>query len=154
MDEPTFIAAFDRAARSCRAFAERFVSEHLPMVLRFDFPVGARPVDGEGRVKFLGGRLLTPDQLHGVDGTRACRYLWVDGQIPVWINLNVASADERFTYVEVRVSHLLTADDRVLYHQWEGNPPFHVLSPCVPPGWKSLEESGKFSLGWRSDVQR
>jgi hypothetical protein len=85
---------------------------------------------------------------------RARKYLWVDGKIPQWINFSVHAADTEHTYIEVMVCNRLTADDQVLYHQREGNPPFHVLGPAIPPEWVSLAESGKFSLGWRSALER
>jgi hypothetical protein len=103
-----------------------------------------------GRVKFLGGRLLTPDQLRGVEPMRARKYLWVDGKIPQWINFTVHAADAAYTYIEISICARLTADNASLYHQQEGNPPFHVLGPELPPGWVSIAKSSKFSLGWRS----
>jgi hypothetical protein len=149
MEQSAFIAAFDRAATFCRAFAEQFVIEELPAALRFDFAASRRAADEQGRIKFLGGRLLAPAQLRGVEPVRARKYLWVDGKIPQWINFSVHAVDADHTYIQVSVCDRLTADARVLYHQREGNPPFHVLGPALPPGWVSIEESGKFSLGWR-----
>lgn len=146
-----FIAAFDRAAALCRDFAQHFVTEELPGSLRFDFVAARRPTDGTGRVKFLGGRLLLPAQLRGVEPLRARKYVWVDGKVPQWINVSVHAADAEHTYIEVAVCDRLTDNPAALYHQREGNPPFHVLGPAVPPSWVSLKESGKFSLGWRSE---
>jgi hypothetical protein len=150
MEKAAFIAAFDRAATFCRAFAQQFVLEELPPSLLFDFAAACRPVDTEGRIKFLGGRLLTPAQLRGVDPVRARKYLWVDGKVLQWINFSVHAADAEHTYIEVMVCGRLTAEDHALYHQREGNPPFHVLGPALPPGWVSRAESGKFSLGWHA----
>lgn len=149
MEQSAFIAAFDRAATFCRAFAQQFVIEELPAALRFDFATSHRAADERGRIKFLGGRLLTPTQFRGVEPVQARRYLWVDGKIPQWINFSVHAIDADQTYIEVCVCGRLTADDEELYHQREGNPPFHILSPALPPGWVSVVESGKFSLGWR-----
>jgi hypothetical protein len=145
-----FIAAFERAAVSCHDVAQHFVTEQLPASLRFDFRAAARPTDATGRVKFLGGRLLVPSQLRGVEPVRARKYLWVDGRIPQWVNLLVHAADAEHTYIEVAISSRLTDDFSQLYHQREGNPPFHVLGPALPPQWVSLAESGKFHLSWRS----
>jgi hypothetical protein len=150
MELSAFITAFGRAATLCRHFAQQFVVEELPESLRFDFAAARRPVDAARRIKFLGGRLLTPAQLLAVEPVRARKYLWVDGKIPQWVNFTVHAADAEHTYIEVVVCDRLTADDRALYHQREGNPPFHVLGPALPPGWVSLAESGKFSLGWQS----
>jgi hypothetical protein len=145
-----FIDAFDRAAALCHDFAQQFVTEELPASLRFDFLAAGRPTDQTGRIKFLGGRLLLPAQLRGVEPIRARKSLWVDGKVPQWINLSVHGMDAEHTYIEVAVCGRLTDDPAALYHQREGNPPFHVLGPALPPGWMSLAESGKFSLGWRS----
>jgi hypothetical protein len=149
MDRASFEAAFDQATALCREFAQRHVVEALPASVKFDFAAANRSPDAQGRIKFL-GRLLTPDQLCNVEPARACKYLWVDGKLPLWINLNVQKADDAHTYIQVMVTDRLTADDSSLYHQNEGNPPFHVLGPFVPPNWVSLEASGKFSLHWRT----
>jgi len=151
MEKSAFIAAFDRAAALCREFAQHFVVEHLPESLRFNFIAASRPIDQNGTIKFLGGCLLTPAQLLRVHPIRARKYLWVDGKIPIWINFNVMAADEQHTDIEVDASGRVTADNAGLYHQREGNPPFHVLGPATPPGWVSLAVSGKFNLGWCAD---
>lgn len=154
MELAWFISAFDRAATLCRDFAARFVTEELPAALRFDFAAAGRPTDQTGRVKFLGGRLLLPGQLRSVEPVQAWKYLWVDGKVPQWINLSVHAANAEHTYIEVYVTNRLAAEISQMYHQQEGNPPFHVLGPAVPPWWVSCTESGRFSLGWRSAEQR
>jgi hypothetical protein len=145
-----FITAFDRAAKSCRDFARPFVVEALPRSLRFNFAAAQRTPDRNGRIKFLGGRLLTPEELVGVEPVRARKYLWVGGKVPQWINLSVVAADDDHTYIELCVCNRLTSSMEHLYHTREGNPPFHILGPALPPDWESVEKSGKFSLGWRS----
>jgi hypothetical protein len=145
-----FIAAFDRAAMFCREFAQQHVVEPLPTSLRFNFLAAHRAPEPDGRIKFLGGRLLTPAQLLVVEPVRARKYLWVDGKVPQWVNLSVVAADADHTYIEVTVCGRLAANLADLYHQREGNPPFYVLGPELPPDWESLEVSGKFSIGWRS----
>jgi hypothetical protein len=146
-----FITAFDQAAKLCRDFAQPFVVEALPRSLRFNFAAAQRTPDQTGRIKFLGGRLLTPEELVGVEPVQARKYLWVDGKVPQWINLSVVAADDDHTYIELSVCGRLTSKKAELYHQREGNPPFHVLGPALPPDWESVEVSGKFSLGWRAD---
>ena len=150
MELDWFIPAFDRAAARCRVFAQLYVVEALPPSLRFDFSAAERKPEPDGRVKFLGGRLLTPVQLRDVEPVRARQYLWVDGKVPAWINLSVHAADADHTYIEVRVTDRLVAEVSHMYHQSEGNPPFHLLSPAMPPEWVSLEVSGRFPLAWRS----
>lgn len=150
MELGSFIVAFDRAAAFCREFARQYVVEALPPSLRSNFRAARRPLDADGRVKFLGGRLLTPARLVGVEPARAQKYLWVDGKVPQWGDLSVVAADADHTYIEVAICDRLMDDPAALYHRREGNPPFHVLGPVLPPGWKSLEANGRFSLGWRA----
>ena len=150
MELAWFIDAFDRAATFCRELARPLVVEPLPPSLRFNFRAARRPPEPDGRIRFLGGRLLTPANLIGVEPVQARKYLWVDGKVPQWVNLSVVAADADHTYIEVAVCDRLTDDQAALYHQREGNPPFHVLSPALPPRWESVEASGRFSLGWRT----
>ncbi|WP_020474958.1 hypothetical protein [Zavarzinella formosa] len=149
MDKLAFIDTFDWAA-FCREFAQRFVVEDLPTTLRFDFIAANRTPNEKGLIPFLGGRLLTPGQLRGAEPVQARKYLWVDGKIPQWINLSVQAADAGFTFIQVCACQRVTADDRALYHQQEGIPPFHILSPHLPHDWISPEKSGKFSLKGRT----
>lgn len=130
MERGVFILAFDRALLWCGQFAQQFVVEELPASLRFYSAAAHRAPDEQGRIKFFGGRLLTPAQFRGVEPTRARKYLWGDGKIPQWINFNVHAADTEHTYIKVMVCDRLPGDDSALYHKREGNPPFHVLGPA------------------------
>lgn len=150
MELAWFIPAFARAASRCREFAQLFVIEELPSSLRFDFRAAERTPGPDGRIKFLGGRLLAPTQLRGVEPVRARNYLWVDGRVPAWVNLSVHAADAEHTFIEVCATNRLVGEVGHMYHQREGNPPFHLLGPALPPEWVSVEVSGRFNLGWRS----
>ena len=151
MDKDAFIAAFNQAAMFCRDFAQQFVIEDLPTRLSFDFVAAARTPNDKGLIKFYGGRLLRPEQLRHVEPVQARKYLWIDGKIPLWINLSVHAADAEFTFIEVCACDRLTDNEVTLYHKREGNPPFHVLGPALPATWVSLQESGKVSLAWRQE---
>lgn len=135
MDLPAFIAAFDQATAFCREFAQKLVTEELPTTLRFDIAPVHRTPDEEGLIRFLGGRLVTPAQLQGLEPLRARKYLWVDGKIPHWIDLSVHSTDHEFTFVHIRACDRVTADDRKLYYVKGGTKtPFHVVSPPALEG--------------------
>jgi len=152
VDQLAFMAAFDQATAFCREFAQRLVIEELPTTTRFDFAVYGHTPKHKGLIKYLGGRLLTPEQLCGVEPIQAREYLWIDGKIPQWINLSVHAADDNFTFIHVHACDRITADDRKLYYTHAGaKTPFQILGPRVPAGWVSPAKSGKFSLGWRSE---
>ena len=150
MDKPTFISAFADAAQFCRDFAQSFIIEELPQALRFNFDVYQPELDATGKFKFTGGRLVKPEDLKGLEGREAGKFLWVDGKIPQWINLEFVEADEQCTYIRISFKlYRFTNDDNTLMHKREGNPPFHILF-CPPGGWprnwESVEKSGKISI--------
>jgi hypothetical protein len=138
MDKQEFAVRFELAANFCRDFTQSLIIEELPKSLRFNFGMAERlPVNAKGRVKFIGGRLLKPEQLKGLEKAKAGQLLWVDGKIPVWINLRVDYFDENHTCIEILFNaQRLTDNHERLMHEREGNPPFHVLGP---PGGKSGE---------------
>src|SRR3989442_639402 len=128
-----FQLAFDRATHACVALARRVVKKPLPRAVLYHFAARSKPCDSNGRIKFLAGRLLLPQDLADVPAAQAARYLWIDGRVPTWINLHAWGADQEVFYIEIRTSGLLTVDDIAL-HEREGYPPFHVLVPLKPKG--------------------
>lgn len=83
-----------------------------------------------------------------LDSEKVVDHLWRAGKIPEWIDMSVQACDGDSSYIQLRCCGRFTAIDELLYHQFEGHPPFHVQSPDLPPGWESLEQNGKFDLYW------
>lgn len=79
--------------------------------------------------------------------------LWREGSVPEWVNVHVAFADERHTIVNLHCCGRYTATQELLYHVEEGYPPFHVLSPELPPEWMDGNRA-KFDLMWRRKLGR
>lgn len=132
-----FWAQFAEASKAALAFARRFVVTPLPDDLRYHLDTlgetvcGTQP-DDLPRRKILGGRILTEDKLRGLKADRAAKFLWVDGKLPEWINLNVENADAQYTYVRVLASSLLVKDvAECLYRCRDGATPFHILGPNI-----------------------
>lgn len=50
------------------------------------------------------------------------------------------------SYIRLLVCGRYSALTELLYHEQEGNPPFHVKSPVLPPGWESVEQHGRLDL--------
>src|SRR5689334_13261500 len=103
-DRDAFYASFELATKRCIAFARSFVTNHLPDDVVFDFAAACRASPPGEPIKFLGGRLLQPTQLWGVEPARARKYLWVDGKVPAWVNFMVHAADDVATRVLVMVA--------------------------------------------------
>jgi hypothetical protein len=108
VDQTEFYRRFCEALDATRSFAVHLVPQELPNAVRCDFQSGMLAILPDGRVKFVGGRLIEPARLLGVDRANAARYLWVnDGRIPPWVNLSPNSRDDDFLYVSVRFNHEL-----------------------------------------------
>ena len=99
MTREEYISRFDLAATSCLQFARKLVTDDLPDDLRLVIP-WTLPEDSEGRMKFLGGRLLTHDDLTGASYLDTRKWLWVDGRTPFWINFNVSRKTESSTIID------------------------------------------------------
>ena len=91
-----------------------------------------------------------PDRkyLGPLDFGQAVDYLWRNGKVPEWIDVSVQACDSQYSYLELRCCGRFTARDDMLYHTQHGNPPFHVVSPNLPPSWEGAEKNGKFDLYW------
>jgi hypothetical protein len=72
--------------------------------------------------------------------------LWRDGHVPQWINVAVLTETGTETIVELLCCGRFTADETRLYPVDEGRPPFHVLSPMLPPSY----DGGRFSIHHRA----
>ncbi len=130
MTKSEFAQVFEQAAVQCFEFAQELVSDQLPRSLRFNLHGGILETLDSGQVKFIGGRILFPEQLSGVEGKQAGQWLWVDGKIPAWINLVVSGYDEDHTFIDVffNRSKLTSRESQLRYQEW-GFPPFHILGP-------------------------
>lgn len=77
-------------------------------------------------------------------------FLWRDGKVPEWIDVAVEAVECHRSLVGLRCCGRFTEQEEFLYHRYAGGvPPFSIKSPVLPPGWESVEKSGKFDLYWR-----
>jgi hypothetical protein len=152
LDRGTFESRLRTAARQAVEFARRLVRESLPdEVVFLVYPNqsydGHPPVGDE--VIFPGDSL--PDGLHHGPWAvgQVVDFLWRDGNVPEWIDIQVRGEDGRRTEVALECCGRFTSQDGLLYYPDRDTRPFAVKSPILPPGWESAEVSGKFTLHWR-----
>ncbi len=127
-----YIRRFDIAVAQCRTLTEMMLGRTLPKAIRFDVHPVSRFRDGN--VKLLGGRLKKPENLMSMEYVEARKCFWVDGRVPLWIDVQVTRIEPESTIIEIRSSHKLNESESKLYHKQEGIPPFHVLGPELPGG--------------------
>lgn len=143
-----YIHRFNKAALFCHKFTQLLVVENLPNTIRFNITWNEinETINTKNYIKFLGGRLLYPEDLKNINYIKTRKMLWIDGKIPQWINMYVSDIIGDTTLITISLCNQIAADTSKLYHSQEGNPPFHILSPLLPQGWESIEKNGKFSL--------
>ena len=146
MDKQEFISEFEKAKKCCKKIAQEYVIECLPEPTLFNLLHGFLTPDKSGFIKFLGGRLLKTREYFELDLHKVVKFLWVNGKVPFWINLNVGYIENGYTFIEVVVSKRLIEYENTMYSGDNGKHPFHILSPPLPLGWKPMEENGKFNL--------
>lgn len=153
MNQASFAVALDRASRRCREFAAEFVTDHLPVALRFDLCDGRLGGPSPEQCIEYGSQILPALDFQGASAADVVTALWADGWVPAWVNLSVYAADAEFTRVETTVSRQLV--DPSIFRQplWGPNAPFEVRGPSLPPNWVSVAESGRFQLNWPSALR-
>lgn len=118
-DKERYIKRFVEHAEHCVRFAERYLSKSLPKDILCN--IGGNYLFGiaqkEGHVKYIGGRLLKPDQLRRISVYRAAKLTYSDGKIPRWINLYYECYDDNYSYIEVLVSrNMVDEESKTMNH--------------------------------------
>jgi hypothetical protein len=152
MDRALFATRLHEAAIAARTFAEKFIEEDLPELLRFRLRLNSS-YDGNPRV---GDEVVCPDdgtherasELRDCSEQQVVDALWRDGRVPEWIDVAVTSETGSATLVQLLCCGRFTATDERLYHQREGRPPFHVTGPELPP---RHQDGQRFSIHHRSE---
>jgi hypothetical protein len=151
MDKDVFEENLEKATELVVPFSREFVTNLLPPRARYlIFPnqsFDGNPLAGDEQI-FPDETLPDGKYLGPFDTKQVVERLWRNGKVPEWVNMMVYACDDEFTYLELLCCGRFTAEEH-LYHISEGFPPFHSLGPELPPGWESVENSGKFNLYWR-----
>ncbi|MGW4245709.1 hypothetical protein [Nocardia sp. NPDC004722] len=151
MERETLRERLAVAAASARDFARKYVLEDLPAPLVFRVRLnqsfdGHPPASQEARFPEDSGydRAVA---LRRCDFDTVVDELWRDGRVPEWVNVTAIGTTGAATLIELVCCGRFTADADRLYHRHEGNPPFHVLGPTLPP----LHDGNRFSIHRRSE---
>ena len=107
MTKSEFIDRLLLAAEAARRVgaAQPYVKELLSDEPRFTLMQLEESADG--KIKYLGGRFVTPDELVRLTAGCAGTLLWVDGKVPAWINIGVVNCTDTFTEYQLMFSRTL-----------------------------------------------
>ena len=152
MYRTTFQNRLRTVARHAVLFARRFVRQRLPDDVAFRI----YPNQSFDENPLIGDEVVFPDdslpqgEFHGPWAVQqTVEFLSRDGRVPEWIDAAVEAIDGRRSLVSLLCCGRFTASTKLLYYQSGGAPPFGIKGPTLPPGWESVEVSGRFDLLWR-----
>jgi hypothetical protein len=128
MERERFKQAFEKAVELAKTLAQRKHPD-LPTEVPVLFDISTPQLEPGEKFKFLGGRILTREDLVALSAVNVRKLLWIDGRVPTWINLAVDRLEAGALYLTVYYSKELAERDGPWRHAREGNPPFHVLGP-------------------------
>lgn len=149
VDRDTFLARLVAACGRAVEFSRIFAVQHVPSAYELlvvpNSSCDAKLVEGE--VVFPEESLPEGQHLGPMSSAEFVARFWRDGMVPEWINISVHEVREEQTLLEVRVCGRFTAKAELLYHEHEGWPPFHVVSPMLPPRWDEIARP-RFDINW------
>lgn len=154
MKRERFQNHLSEATRRAFDIGQQYVKQDLPTEIVFDvYP--NQSFDGNPLVE---DEQLFPEESRSQDDpirmeteAQVAEFLWRDGKVPEWIDINVASATKQCTCLCLICCGRFTATEKLLYHQQAGIPPFSVKSPWLPPGYDTdaEPEGQRFDVNWR-----
>jgi hypothetical protein len=152
VDRQTFEERLREVGHRVLLFAREHVLQQLPNEVAFRvYPnqsFDGNPQVGDELV-FPGESLPDGEFLGPWSAEEVVKYLWRGGKVPEWIDAGVESEDGERSFIGLRCCGRFTASEELLYHRHGGFAPFSIKSPALPPGWESVEASGRFDLRWR-----
>ena len=151
MNVAEFKRRFEDARHQCVAATEALAIEALPTVWMYSIslPARARSTDlGWDEQHFHAFDHFSGITSHPHEESWMLGVLCQDGYVPRWIDLSI------LTITEIHTVFCATIADVVTRYEAGGNPhyteralkPWGVKSPPLPPHWKNVEESGRFSI--------
>jgi hypothetical protein len=151
MTKDRFAEYFQVATREALEFGQQFVVQELSGDVRYKlYPnqsYDGNPLVGDEEV-YPDDSLPNDEFLGPLRAPEVVEYLWRGGKVPEWIDITVDSVADGITCIGLLCCGRYTANEQFLYYEHRGRGPFGVKGPRIPPGWESLEKSGKFDLHW------
>lgn len=158
MDRNSFEVRLRIASQRAIVFAREFVRQRLHDEAAFL----VYPNQSCDENPLLGDEMVFPDesmldgQYHGPwSFEEVVAFLWRSGKVPEWIDTAVEAEEAHRSIIGLRCCGRFTASEDLLYHRYlDGVPPFSIKSTILPPGWESVEVSGRFDLYWQRAASR
>jgi hypothetical protein len=145
MKKEEFAALFQKASDFAINAARLYVTDVLPPERRFFLNINEayedlKPTESTHAELAMASREYWGPKLDGEIVDR----IWIDGAVPVWIDISVYRSDSDFTYLDLDACNRFSREPTDYYYEDRNMGPFGVKSPAFPPRWE--DSKGKFSL--------
>jgi hypothetical protein len=145
MKKEDFAALFRKASDLAIDGAKRYVTDVLPPERKFFLNINApyehlKPTESTHAELAMDSREYWGPKLADEIVDR----IWIDGAVPVWIDISVYRTVSDFTYLDLEACNRFSREPLDYYYEDRNMGPFGVKSPVFPPQWK--DSQGKFSL--------
>jgi hypothetical protein len=160
VERDTFLRHLLAASARSRDFATQYVTDEVPNVCRYLIDLGAPEPDrtrADGTLFPVASHRFgarTESFVGSLDAAGVVEFLWRDGSVPRWINIQAHSTDGDYTYLRLTYGTFESDDNRLYYRPGFSKilmhdlPPFQVVGPSLPPRWDDNHPE-KFDLHWR-----
>ena len=129
IDKNWYIDQLDRKTQQCVALEADLISKELPKEVRIN--LGSEDLYAKakekGKVVFLGGKYLTPDQVISITVKDAGSHTYCDGAVPSWINLHYEGCDKKYSYIRLFYCKDLVSSKDKLRPMPDGTKMFRIL---------------------------
>jgi hypothetical protein len=159
MEHKEFWRRYRAAKQQAVELAKAIIVESLPGIY---MPFISFPMRQPSTDLALGERVFDRDDLfrkfghtHPHPEREMVQYFWRNGFVPRWIEVNVFSTNGTITVLELHASDVFTRDEGDGGSCDVERPlkPWRAKGPPSPPNWRSVAESGRFSLNWHLQTE-
>ena len=151
MNRPRFEELLLKASRTVVAFTREFVWNPIPDAVQYRvYPNMSYDKHPDGRIltDYPEDSKLARESLVFSDPSQVVDFLWREGRVPEWIDVQIKEVSEQHATVELICCGRYTADENAMYYSQSDMGPFGVKGPALPPEWKSDRPKEKFDLYW------
>jgi hypothetical protein len=153
MTREHFRQLVEKATIRTREYAKEFVTDNLPDEACYSLNISSHyPNLKPTELTYPEMSMETNEFLGPITAGELIENTWIEGRVPVWIDLSPSRRDSDFTYFDTFACNRFSSDEKDLYctEPGIGPTPFGQKSPKFPPGWST--GCDKFSL--RENVER
>jgi len=145
MEKETFSLLLKKASTFARIAGMNYVMDFLPVSFRYYLNISSAYENlKETEFTYPEKSMAQREYLGPKTKEEIVEHLWVDGKIPVWIDVFVYRTDSEFTFIDLEACNRFSENEELYYYRDRDLGPFGVKSPIFPPEYH--EDEGKFSL--------